>query len=208
VATDARAGAELRVVVFGDFVCPWSYLAVAQVQRIQAEYGVQPSWQPHWLRPEVPPEGMEIADVARRDATAAWIRDVAPDAAARMRFSDRLQFSFLAFEALEFARDRGADLRFAAAVFDALWVEGGDIASPSTLTRAATTAGLDAEALDAALRSHAYHERALDAVNTARRIGVTATPTLFIGRTRINGWHYDEVVQSVLEKQLSSARPQ
>jgi hypothetical protein len=27
------------------------------------------------------------------------------------------------------------------------------------------------------------------------------TPTIFLGRTRINGWHYYEVLQSVMEKQ-------
>ena len=41
----------------------------------------------------------------------------------------------------------------------------------------------------------------LDAVNGARRLGITNTPTIFLGRTRINGWHYYEVLQSVLEQQ-------
>ena len=32
-------------------------------------------------------------------------------------------------------------------------------------------------------------------------IGITNTPTIFIGKTRINGWTYYEVLQSVMEKQ-------
>jgi len=38
-------------------------------------------------------------------------------------------------------------------------------------------------------------------VKQAPRIGITSTPTIFLGRTRINGWHYYEVLQSVMEKQ-------
>jgi predicted DsbA family dithiol-disulfide isomerase len=124
-----------------------------------------------------------------------------------MRFPDRVQFSFLAFEALEFARDHGADMAYAAAVFDALWVEGADIATLSTLTGAAERVGLDAGELDRALNEQTLFDRTVAAVTTARRIGVTATPTLFIGRTRINGWHYDEVVQSVVEQQLEAGHP-
>jgi predicted DsbA family dithiol-disulfide isomerase len=52
-----------------------------------------------------------------------------------------------------------------------------------------------------ALDDGAYVERALDAVNGARRIGIMSTPTIFLGRTRINGWHYYEVLQQVMEQQ-------
>jgi predicted DsbA family dithiol-disulfide isomerase len=98
-------------------------------------------------------------------------------------------------------------MAYAAAVFDALWVEGADIATVSTLTGAAERAGLDAGELDRALNEQTMFDRTVAAVTTARRIGVTATPTLFIGRTRINGWHYDEVVQSVVERQLEAGHP-
>jgi predicted DsbA family dithiol-disulfide isomerase len=53
----------------------------------------------------------------------------------------------------------------------------------------------------AALEDRVYGQRALDAVNGARQIGITSTPTIFLGRTRINGWHYYEVLQSVMEQQ-------
>lgn len=200
MAPDANTAAGLRITVFGDFVCPWSHLAVHQVLRLRQSHGVEASWHPHWLHPEVPAEGMPYPDAARRKATIAWMRDVAPEMASRMRFPERVQFSFLAFEGLEFAREHGADLDFAAAVFDAHWVHGEDIAAPATLHRAAQHAGLDAQALEGALRSQALLTRTAAAVSVARRIGITATPTLFVGRTRIDGWHYDEVLQSILER--------
>jgi predicted DsbA family dithiol-disulfide isomerase len=194
----------LPVVIFADFVCPYSFIAVDQVDRLAREYDVQPLWRPHWLHPEVPPEGMPRphgANPERRTAVREWIKEMAPEQAARMRFPDKLHFSFLAFEALEFAEDCGRSLPFKTAVFDALWVQGLDIAQVDTLQMAADSVGLDGEALARALFERVYYERALESVATARRIGIASTPTFFIGRTRINGWHYYEVLQSVMERQ-------
>src|SRR5688572_8024253 len=39
----------IRVVVFADFVCPYSFLAVDQIDRLAREYDVKPLWRPHWL---------------------------------------------------------------------------------------------------------------------------------------------------------------
>jgi predicted DsbA family dithiol-disulfide isomerase len=82
-----------------------------------------------------------------------------------------------------------------------MWTEGRDIGEPETLMAAAERAALDPTELGIALGERTYAERTLEAVNQARRIGITNTPTIFLGKTRINGWHYYEVLQSVLEQQ-------
>ena len=193
-----------RVVVFADFVCPYSFLAVDQIDRLAREYDVQPLWRPHWLHPETPPEGTvreASAETARRERLGAWIKEMAPEQFPRIRFPEKRHYSFRAFEALEFAYDRGLDFPFKTAVYDLMWTEGGDIGEPGTLMAAAERAGLDPGELKHALDEREYAQRALDAVNQARSIGITNTPTIFLGRTRINGWHYYEVLQSVMEQQ-------
>jgi len=212
--TEPQSGAEdqaaqpFRVVFFADFTCPYSYIAQAQVDNLIRDYGVQPLWRPHWLHPEMPPEGRPYAaDPERRKATMAWLREMEPEKAEPMRLPDKQQFSFYAFEALEYAEDNGLALPFKSAVFDALWVEGKDIAQANTLMEAADKVGLDAEDLGRALRERAYTLRALEAVLTAAKIGVTATPTVFLGRAKIIGWHYYEVFQSALAQQGIHPRP-
>ncbi|HTD90305.1 MAG TPA: DsbA family protein [Burkholderiales bacterium] len=194
-----------RVAVFADFVCPYSYLAVAQIDRLAREYDVKPLWRPHWLHPDTPPEGCPREHTpdaaARAERRDAWIKEMAPEQYPTMRIPDRRQYSFRAFEALEFACDRGLDFAYKTAVYDLMWTEGGDIGDIQTLLRAAERVGLDPDDLKMALDERLYAERALDAVDQAYRIGITNTPTLFLGRTRINGWHYYEVLQSVMEKQ-------
>lgn len=209
-ARNVTAAQDFLVVVYADFVCPYSYLAVDQVDRLVDEYGVRAFWRPHWLHPEVPPEGMPYAQLPavgdRREALDAWLQEMAPAQHARMRFPAKLQYSLHAFEALEFAADANRSMPFKSAVFCALWEEGADIGQAGTLQRAAEKAGLDAEALGRALAQRRYAARALRALAEAHSLGVSATPTLFVGRTRINGWHYYEVLQSVMERQGMSPR--
>ena len=193
----------LPVVVFADFVCPYSFIAQEQVDQLMREYDVNVMWKPYWLHPEVPVEGkvMEGGDPERRRAHQAWLKEMAPVMAARMKSPGKLQFSFFAFEAMEFAEERGKALPFKTAVFDALWVEGKDIALVSTLQEAGAKAGLDAEELGRALHDRTYTQRAAEAVVAARDLGIHQTPTMILGRTKIVGWHYYEVMQTVLEKQ-------
>jgi predicted DsbA family dithiol-disulfide isomerase len=201
--TEQRETAEpLRVVVFADFVCPYSFLAVDQIDRLAREYDVKPLWRPYWLHPETPPEGTPCARTPERvERLRAWIKDMAPEQYSRMRIPEKRQYSFLAFEALEFAYDHGLDFPFKTALYDLMWTEGADIGEPETLMTATERVGLDAAELQIALDEHFYAERALEAIKQARGIGITNTPTIFLGKTRINGWTYYEVLQSVMEKQ-------
>ena len=201
--TQTRESAEgFRVVVFADFVCPYSYLAVDQIDRLAREYDVKPLWRPYWLHPETPPEGTPCARTPDRvERLSAWIKEMAPEQHPRMRIPEKRQYSFYAFEALEFAYDKGLDFPFKTALYELMWTEGRDVGEPETLLAAADRVGLDPEKLAVALNDRLYAERTLDAIKQARGIGITNTPTIFLGRTRINGWHYYEVLQSVMEKQ-------
>ena len=198
----AEAAKALRVVVFADFVCPYSFLAVEQIDRIAREHDVRPLWRPHWLHPDTPPEGTpRKRDPADKERRHAWFKEMAPELYPKMRFPEKRHYSFHAFEALEFALDRGLDFEYKTAVYDLLWTEGRDIGDIDTLVEAAARAGLDAQEMHNALVDRVYAERALAAVIQAHDLGITNTPTIFIGKARINGWTYDEVLEQVLEQQ-------
>ena len=201
--SETRESAEpLRVVVFADFVCPYSFLAVEQIDRLAREYDLQPLWRPHWLHPETPPEGTPCARTPDRvERLHAWIKDMAPEQYERIRIPEKRQYSLPAFEALEFAYDRGFDFQYKTALYDLMWTEERDIGETETLLAAAERVGLDPSELKVDLDERFYADRALEAVDQARRIGITNTPTIFLGRTRINGWTYYEVLQSVMQEQ-------
>ena len=209
---ETQAPAEaLRVVVFADFVCPYSYLAVDQIDRLAREYDVKPLWRPHWLHPETPVEGSPRDATpdssSRRERLHAWIKEMAPEQYPRIKFPEKRYYSFYAFEALELAYDCGLDFEFKTALYDLMWTEGRDIADPETLIAAGERVGISRAEMLVALDERLYAQRALDAVNQARQIGITSTPTIILGKTRINGWHYYEVLQSVIEKELDRVGP-
>jgi predicted DsbA family dithiol-disulfide isomerase len=193
----------LPVVVFADFVCPYSYIALDQMDQLMRDYNIELLWRPHWLRPDIPQAGAPVpAEAANQRAqTLSWLQEMAPERAGRMRFPDKIPFSLFAFEALEFAQDRGLALPFKTAVFEALWVDGRDIGDFSTLQAAADKVGLDSAELGRALAGQRYRQRVHDALQLARDAGVTKTPTFVLGRYRISGWHYFEVFQTVMEEQ-------
>ena len=199
-----------RVAVFADFVCPYSFLAVEQLDRLAQEYDVKPLWRPHLLHPETPVEGCPRTNTeegkAKRERLDKWAREMAPEIHPRIKFPEKRHYSLYAFEALEYAADHELDFAYKTKVYDMMWTEGADIGDPNTLLLAAERTGLDAEELAQALHDRTYAQRALDAIEQARRIGITNTPTIFLGRTRINGWHYYEVLQSVMEKQNAPKR--
>src|SRR5688572_644627 len=155
-----EAAQPFRVVVFADFVCPYSYLAVDQIDRLAREYDVKPLWRPYWLHPETPPEGTPGArSPERTERLRAWIKEMAPEQYARLRIPEKRQYSFYAFEALEFAYDRGLDFAYKTALYEMMWTEGRDIGEPGTLMDAAERVGLDPAELAAALYEDVYSER-------------------------------------------------
>lgn len=88
-----------RVVVFADFVCPYSFLAVDQFDRLAREYGIQPLWRTHWLHPDTPPEGSPgVRTPERVERLHAWIKDMSPAHYERVRIPSKRQYSFHAFE--------------------------------------------------------------------------------------------------------------
>lgn len=199
-----KLGSPLPVVVFADFICPYSYIAQEQVDQLMRDYNVRVMWKPYWLHPDVPPEGRPIpttADPNRRQATMAWLKEMAPAMAARIKSPTKQQFSFFAFEAMEFAEEQGLDQPMRTAIFDALWVEDGDIGDVATLLKAGEKVGLNVPALERSLSEHTYMERTLQNIVTARKSGIHLTPTVILGNTKIEGWHFYEVFESVLEKQ-------
>jgi predicted DsbA family dithiol-disulfide isomerase len=197
------ASTPLPVVVFADFICPYSYIALDQMDELNRDYTIELLWRPHWLHPEVPKAGAPIPAEAldRRAQTISWLKEMAPNRAGRMRYPDKISFSLFAFEALEFAQDRGLALPFKTAVFEALWIDGRDIADFSTLQAVADNVGLDGAELGRALAGQRYRQRVHNALQLARDAGVTKTPTFVLGRYRIAGWHYYEVFQTVMERQ-------
>jgi predicted DsbA family dithiol-disulfide isomerase len=175
--------AKVRVTVWSDYVCPFCYLELPVLDRLRAELGdrVEVDWRAFELRPEPGPTLDPDAPYLHR----VWGRSVHPMARERgmtLRLPPVQPRSRKALEAAEFARSVG---RFGAmndALFRAFFQDGKDLADPDTLVGIGAQAGLDPEALRAALAEERFLPKVLADEEEARRLGLSGVPALVVGR--------------------------
>ncbi|HNM37620.1 MAG TPA: DsbA family protein, partial [Anaerolineales bacterium] len=80
------------------------------VERLKKEYNVEVEWRPYYLRPDTPPEGMELPDYikrARDNGSEERLRMMAEMHGMPFRSTDRIYNTRLAHEATEYAREHG-----------------------------------------------------------------------------------------------------
>ncbi|MDR6680022.1 DsbA family oxidoreductase [Pseudomonas oryzihabitans] len=175
------ASPRVRLDVWSDYVCPFCYLALPQLARLQKEFGdrLAIEWHAFELRPDPTPTLDPAGDYLRR----TWDRAVYPLAAEygmTLRLPPVQPRSRLALEAAEFAREHDRFETFHLAVFQAFFEDGRDIGDLAVLSELARRSGLDAQALEASLSRGDYTDLVLHAEDRAEALGITAVPTLLL----------------------------
>lgn len=189
---------EVRVWFYGDYGCPFSYLADRRLDLLRRERPIEVRWRPLSLYPEAVRRHAAGAGAAggeegagEEGGTGALEGELARAAAelglplALPEPTDTRE----ALQAAEFARDVGDAVfaRLHAALFRAHQGEGRDIGSRAVLLELAEGAGVDREALDRALDDGRYRGEMVRAREEAERYGIEATPGLLFGRFLVVG---------------------
>jgi predicted DsbA family dithiol-disulfide isomerase len=202
IETTQQAPATSSITIVSDFVCPWCYIGLMEVERLAKEYDFEVRLEPYLLRPETPPEG-----IASRHITP----EGAPRTATEQR-ADALGIKFTrgrswssnshyAFEASAFAQEHGDPWRFHRDMFKAYFTDLADIGDIETVVKVGATSGLDADALRQALTEGAYRQIVDEGIDWSRGIGVTAIPTfIFNDEFAIVGAHELPSLRYAMEK--------
>jgi len=144
---------------------------------------VDVEWRPFYLRPDTPPEGMELPDYikrARMNGSEERLASMANSYGMDFKSTERIYNTRLAHEATEYARDQGKLTEFHKIVFRMVYAEGKDISQWDVLRSAAQEAGLDGEAMQRDVESGKYTESVNEQVQWAYQIGVSGVPTYVI----------------------------
>lgn len=169
--------------IWSDYVCPFCYLELPAVNRLQQAFGAQLDvlWHAFELRPDpVPtldPDGEYLHTV--------WNRSVYPMA---QRLGMHIQLppvqprSRKAFEAVAFARDAGRFDAMHLALFRGFFEQGRDIGDSAELLSLAQESGLDSAALQAALDDGRYTQQVLQDERQAQALGMTGVPLMLVRR--------------------------
>ncbi|WP_247648495.1 DsbA family protein [Pseudodesulfovibrio sp. zrk46] len=144
---------------------------------------MEDTWVPQEIHPETPPEGRPLSDLF----TYFDIQQLTSECRRRgepygLHFGDIVNLSNtrLSLEAAEFARSQGRYHEFHHKVFEAYYSHGRDIGDMEVLRDVAQDAGLDPDAMEAALKEGSYRKAVSMGCLEARDSGVTAIPAFFI----------------------------
>ena len=170
---------------------------------MKAEDGAEVEWRPFYLRPDMPPEGMELPEHlrARYVETSERLRQMARAAGMEMVTPGRIPHTRLAHESTEYARGRGRGEAFHRIVFRHYYGEGQDIGRWEVLRAAAEEAGLDANDMQREVEAGRYTATVQGQVEEAYALGITGVPTYVLNdRYAIVGAQPYEVFQQALER--------
>jgi predicted DsbA family dithiol-disulfide isomerase len=153
------------------------------VERLEEEYSVDVEWRPFYLRPDMPPEGLELPDYvkqARTNGSEDRLRALANSYGMEFASIDWMYNTRLAHEATEYAREHGRGNEFHKIVFRKVYAEGQDISQWDVLRSAAAEAGLDADEMQRDVDGGKYTANVAEQVQWAYQIGVSGVPTYVI----------------------------
>lgn len=207
------ASSAVQLDVWSDYVCPFCYLEMPELARLAAAHGdrLTITWRAFELRPDPVPTLDPDGEYLRR----VWRQSVYPMAAARgmeLRLPPVQPRSRAAFEAVAFAREQGRFDAMHEALFRAFFVEGRDLARREVLVDIGASAGLDAQALDAALASGRFLEGVLQDEHDAAELGLRGVPAMVASRAgaaerlHLGGAQPFEALDETVRQLLSSER--
>jgi predicted DsbA family dithiol-disulfide isomerase len=198
----------ITIVAYSDYVCPWCYIALERIERLQRELPVDVVWRPFELHPETPRGGAHLAgrlgSSARAAAYANNITSLAEESGIALKMPEIVANSHLALEAAEFAREHGGFERYHRALFSSYFEHGRDLGDPDVLSAVARSSGVDDQGLRQALADGRYAAIIDSVTDAARAHEIMSMPTfVFDGGFRLTGAQDYAVFKSITSRLLA-----
>lgn len=191
---EAASKPPLTIDVVGDPVCPWCYVgfhALAwPLMALSFEHALTVRYRPYRLRPDTPPGGLDrreaieakFPDAAERDRMSAALAEAARDAGVTLDASkpERLPDTTDAHRVVRWAHEDGLQREVLGAIYEAYWTHGEDVGEADVLVQAASSAGMNAEALRDRLAGQEDRTDVAEEAQAFRQGGVTGVPTFIV----------------------------
>jgi predicted DsbA family dithiol-disulfide isomerase len=178
------------------------------VERLKTEYKMDVEWRPFYLRPDTPPEGIDLPDYilrARANGSEERLRSLSESFGMKFSSTERIYNTRLAHEATEYARMHGKLNEFHKVVFRKVYADGQNPSDWAVLKSAAQEVGLDGEDMQTVVESGTYTAEVANQVQWAYQIGVSGVPTYVINdRYAIVGAQPYEVFKNALMQILKT----
>ena len=195
----------LRIEMFSDFVCPFCYIGFEVMRRLKPEFDLDLQWRGFQIHPDWPPEGISAEDAlagssANRRATWNRIESMANEIGLSIKPPAVFTSSLIALEAAEFAGELNRGEAVEERIYRAYFQEGRNIGERTVVLDLCAEAGLDRNALEAALDSGRYVIKLKNNGLLANQRGVSGVPTFFIGEFQMVGAQSESAMRHLLKR--------
>lgn len=199
--------------IFADPVCPFCLLGKAHLDRAlesRADHGLQITWHPFRLNPDMPAGGMARADYlrakfgARADAVTDQTATLLAGIGLTANPSPVEPATLDAHRLMHWAGIEGAQSRVMDGLLRAHWTEAADLGDAAVLAGVATRAGMDGAMVARLLASDADRDAVLAREAHARERGIRAVPTFIVaGAHVVSGAQPPDLWQRVIDELAS-----
>jgi len=214
---------KLRIDFVSDVVCPWCAVGLASLEQalrqLQGEVEAEIHFQPFELDPNMPADGMDVADNLKRkygmsDAQLAENQARIRDRGAELGFSfdfnarSRTWNTFDAHRLLHWAAAEAPErqLPLKRALLVANFSEGRDISDHAVLAEVAAGVGLDAARSGAVLAGGEFADAVRDAEKFFQGLGISSVPAVIVERKHlVSGGQPPEVFERALREIAAGA---
>lgn len=175
-----------------------------RIERLKKEYEIEVKWAAFPLHPETPEEGLTLTELFAGKsvdipAIMKRLRQVAKELGLPLADRTKTYNSRLAQKLAKWAEAEGRGDEFHDTAFKAYLVEAKNIMKEDTLVGLSASIGLPGDEARRVLRERTFRG-AVDADwARSRELGITAVPTLIMGRQGIVGFQPYEVLEHFLK---------
>ena len=201
---------ELKITVFSDYICPFSYVGHHRLMRLRDAYDLKINWCFLEIHPETSPEGEPVASLEY--PSAQWnqlmqnLETVAKEeniAMAEHTFTTNSKDALLLSEAAkQEGRDRFYDLH--ERLFTAFFVHSRNIGDRDVLRELAAESGIDNAVVESAWQDKQYEKRILSNYQQARQYEIQAVPSFIFGARKLTGVVTEELMRSAANEMVNA----
>jgi predicted DsbA family dithiol-disulfide isomerase len=190
----------MKITVFYDYVCPFSFIGSKRIQQIGAEYGIEVEWKGYEIHPEYPPQGKKRRKTFRAIRSAESLQSVMEEEEIKFKLPGFITNSRLCLEAAEFSKTRGKFIEFHNRCYESYFLERKNIGDKDTVLEIGNKVGIDRDELEINLENGEMAEILGSYRRDAGKIDVLGVPTVVFNDFRVHGVQSVQTYRSIMAK--------
>lgn len=190
----------MKITVFYDYICPFSYVGSQRLQRIANEYGLKIDWKGYQIHPEYPPQGKKRKRTLKAARVSQSLSSVMEEEDIKFRLPGFVTNSKLALQAAEFSKTKNKFIEFHNRCYDSYFLRRENIGDLNIILDIGEKAGLDRSELEGVILNNEMQEYLDNYKDEAKSIDVLGVPTALFNDFRIHGVQSVETYKSFIKK--------